>query len=105
MSDDQQQEKTPPSPGEEYHSLMHQMQSAIAMCIGLGIDIGASPKHLRVGVNSALIDSGALADLLLKKGLITKEEFGAMVVEKVRADVEDYKERLRQHLGRPVDVL
>lgn len=31
-------------------------------------------KHLRVGVNSAMVEIGALAELLISKGIITEEE-------------------------------
>lgn len=35
----------------------------------------AEPKHVRNGIDSAMVQHGALAALLIKKGLITEEEY------------------------------
>ncbi len=53
-----------------------------------------SPKHLRVGVNSALVNSSALAQLLIDKGVITKDEFGAALAHFMERDVASYQDDL-----------
>jgi hypothetical protein len=66
--------------------LTHQVQSAVAFLQQHAASSGkrfpeCEPKHLRVGVNSALIEASALARLLLAKRLITSAEyFGSLVV-------------------------
>lgn len=62
---------------ERYEIAAHGMQSATAMQISrLGENgVAADAKHLRVGVNSAMVDSGSLAQLLIKKGVITSVEY------------------------------
>ena len=57
----------------------HAMQSGVLMSMGgatvLPMNHESGPKHLRVGVNSAMVDHGALANLLMDKGVFTKEEY------------------------------
>lgn len=62
-----------------YEEAMHGVQSAIAHAINLGEKL-ATPKHLRVGVDSCMVTDDAVARLLIKKGLITEEEY----IEEVR---------------------
>lgn len=70
--------------GLSYESAAHGMQTATAHEQNLGSDSG-SPKHLRVGVNSALVNVAALAELLIKKGLITEAEY----LEELRLAMND----------------
>jgi hypothetical protein len=89
---------------QRYLAAMHAMQTGVMMLLdrdapgwrdGLVPDRHeASPKHLRVGVNSALLDSGALQKVLIDKGLITAEEFLAALCELVDGDVESYRRKL-----------
>jgi hypothetical protein len=73
---------------ERYQSAMHQIQTAVMLGISRDRASNApgehhmpvqdthecSPKHLRVGVDSALASSEALASLLVYKGLASVEE-------------------------------
>lgn len=86
----------------EYLALMHAVQSGVAMTIELGGAADTNPKHLRTGVNSAMVDSAALARLLIRKGAFSEEEWFASLVEVAREEVERYEERCRELLGRPV---
>lgn len=71
--------------GLTYKQALHGMQSAVLMKIILELpkwsedpDVNAttaSPKHLRVGVNSAMVEHSALVNLLFKKKIITDVEF------------------------------
>ena len=51
--------------GQRYDAAAHAMQSGVAFEIGAGVSRETEPKHLRVGVNSAMVDSAALAALLI----------------------------------------
>lgn len=87
--------------GERYRAAMHAVQSGVAMMMQFD-QKDTTPKHLRVGVNSALVDSAALASLLMKKGLFTEEEYLeelAMAAEKEQAN---YEKRLAEWLGKGV---
>jgi hypothetical protein len=80
-----------------------------AMVVGVGLEQGlggkdGSAKQLRAGVNSALIESAALAALLIRKGLITEDEYLDVLEEFMNAEVERYEERLTAKFGRPVKL-
>lgn len=73
---------------QEYERLAHAIQSAIAYELGLGLDAGATPKHLRVGVDLQRADQGSVVRLLVKKGLITDDEVKEAILEGLHAEVE-----------------
>lgn len=68
---------------EAYEAAMHGIQSGVAYEIEvLGLEkAGASPKHLRVGVNSAMVTDHAIATLLIAKGIFTEEEYAEAVAK------------------------
>lgn len=82
----------------EYRAKAHAMQSGVALKMNYDPN-ETSPKHLRVGVNSALCDSAALARLLIEKGLITREEYEAAIAAEMSREVERYETWLTEHLG------
>jgi hypothetical protein len=61
--------------GLSYEAALHGVQSAMAFRIGRGGWDGANPKHLRTGMSSAMVNCAALAQLLMKKGVFTEEEY------------------------------
>lgn len=64
--------------GLSYNQALHGMQTGVAIeQKGLNPDASGptSPKHLRVGVNSAMVETAALALLLMEKGVFTEEEY------------------------------
>lgn len=72
----------------------HAMQSGVAMELQHDPSSG-SPKHLRVGVNTALVDTAALAKLLIAKGLITENEYLGALAAGMEEEVERYKVTLK----------
>jgi predicted LPLAT superfamily acyltransferase len=96
MKDDQ----FTPMPNPEQAALMQELpqrvQSAIAFLDGHLTLLGKrhqslEPKHLRVGVNSALVEASALGRLMLSKKLITAEEYFDMIIAVWREEVERYQ--------------
>lgn len=78
---------------ERYAAAAHAMQTCVA--IEMAIDPKPTePKHLRVGVNSAMVCDGALATLLIEKGLFTLEEYTAALAASMEREVAGYRERL-----------
>lgn len=61
--------------GLTYEEALHGMQSGVFHEMNKGADKSTTPKHLRVGINSSMISDAALAYLLIKKGIITEEEY------------------------------
>ncbi len=83
---------------DDYVSKCHAMQSGVAMKMNLDPS-ETSPKHLRVGVNSAMVDSSALAKLLIDKGIITMEEYEAAITEGMAREVALYEQWLTEHMN------
>lgn len=82
----------------KYLAAMRSMQSGVAMW--MNYDPGETqPKHLRVGVNSAFVQSSVLADILIKKGIITEEEWWGALVDGMEAEANDYAKKIEARLG------
>ena len=58
-----------------------------------------APKHLRVGVNSAMVENAALARLMMKKGLFTQEEYIEALADVMEEEAKTYEQWLSLHLG------
>ena len=76
-----------------YFDACHQMQTAVAIEITRDPAIG-SPKDVRVGVNSALASIGALAGLLISKGVFTMEEYTKANADAMEREVQMHRELL-----------
>jgi hypothetical protein len=81
---------------QRYQDAQHQMQSGVAMDLG---DRPEHPKHVRVGINTALCDHCALTRLLIAKGVFTEEEYIRGIREQMEAEVDRYKKILRDKFG------
>lgn len=79
-------------------ALLHAVQSGVAIRIEHGSD-QATPKHLRVGVNNALIETSALLDILIEKGALTREEYFDKVIWYLEKEVKRYEKDISDHLG------
>jgi len=94
----------------EYQFLLHALQSGVLAEIELNDPAAAhntlahGPKHLRVGVNSAIVQSSGLANLLIQKGVITEVEFWRSQVAGFREEVQRYEQKLSELLGAPVKL-
>jgi hypothetical protein len=76
------------------------MQSGVAFEMGIGDrEAATSPKHLRVGVNSALCSHAALVRLLMDKGVITEEEYVRAQADEMEREVERYRTSIAEALG------
>ena len=81
---------------ERYEAAAHGMQSGVAFDLERG-DQSGTPKHLRVGINAAMADHGALVTLLMAKGLFTEIEYLEALADAMEAE----RKRYQQHLGAP----
>lgn len=84
--------------------LMHAVQSGVAYSMNIPGDKACEPKHLRVGVNASLIDTAAIADLLIQKGIFTKEEYLESLCKFAQNDVDTYEKELSDHFGTSVKL-
>lgn len=63
-----------------------------------------SPKHLRVGVDSCMVNDAALARLLIKKGLFTAEEYMEEVRLEMNRELDRSEARATELLGTTVTL-
>lgn len=85
-----------------YMSMMHGLQSGIATMIALDQKY-ADKKDLRVGVDSALIQDSALAQLLMEKGIITEDEYWTRIIRLVGNDITNLRRRVALLWGVPIE--
>ena len=95
--------------GERYERAAHAMQSGVAMTMHLDHQDGhdtkdTEPKHLRTGINSALVDTAALVRLLVEKGIITADEYWKALADEMEREKESYEKPLSERLGRDVTL-
>jgi hypothetical protein len=88
---------------DRYHAALHAVQSGVAAEHSHGSRDG-TPKQLRVGVNSALVNDAALASLLIGKGVITLDEYEAAIADEMEVEQRRYEERLSVAMGKPVTL-
>ncbi len=85
---------------ERYHAAAHAMQSGVAQEMEMpGRQTATEPKHLRVGINSAMVDHAGLVGLLVDKGVITTEEYVRCIADAMEAEKLRYEESLSSALG------
>lgn len=89
---------TPEASERTYLDLAHAMQSGVTMKMNYD-PAETTPKHLRVGVNSAMCDHAALAGLLIAKGIITHEEYEQAIRAEMAREVARYEAWLNNRLG------
>lgn len=83
-----------------YDRACHAMQSGVAMQMQMGGRLPEiEPKHLRVGVNSAMAEHSALAQALIAKGIITKREYIAALADAMEREARSYEDRLTNAMG------
>ena len=87
---------------ERYMRAMHAIQSGVAMRMKMGNC--AEPKHLRVGIDSAMVNDCALVRLLIDKGIITNDEYLTALVTSAEEEVKRAEVELSQALGLPVTL-
>jgi hypothetical protein len=85
---------------QRYHAAAHGMQSGVAAKMNVD-PAETTPKHLRVGVNSAMVDTSAMATLLIAKGVITEQEYVAAVADAMEREKALYEQWAREHFGNP----
>lgn len=62
------------------------------------------PKHLRVGINTAMSDHCALVRLLIAKGVITDAEYREAITQTMNEEYQRYQDELTTTLGKPVKL-
>jgi predicted unusual protein kinase regulating ubiquinone biosynthesis (AarF/ABC1/UbiB family) len=78
-----------------YDVAAHAMQTGVAYEMNKGLrDPATEPKHLRVGINAAMADHEGLARLLIRKGVITEEEYVESMADAMERELKRYQDRM-----------
>ena len=83
---------------KKYAALTHAMQTGVAYKMERA-PAETTPQHLRVGVNCAMSEQGALVGLLMKKGIITEDEYLDALIESMEGEVQSYQTELTELYG------
>lgn len=86
-----------------YQAAMHGMQSGVAAKMALD-PTDTTPKHLRVGVNSAMLEHSALVLLLMRTGVITEADYWAAQADAAEQERALYEKWLSEATGRRVTL-
>ena len=86
----------------KYLELCHAMQTGVAFSMEKD-NKDTTPKHLRVGINVAMSDHGALMNILFKKGIVTEDEYYDAMIESMEREVEMYRQKLKELYGSNVN--
>lgn len=87
----------------KYEALAHAVQSGVAAKMHIAPE-ETEPKHLRVGVNMAMVESAALAGLLMEKGVFTEAEYRQALIAMLQREVGSYETFLSNHYGRKITL-
>ena len=80
-----------------YERAAHAIQSGVAY--EMNTTNAHEPKHLRVGVNMAMVSHGALVELLIDKGVISLDEYHKALADAAEEEVARYEARAKQRIG------
>lgn len=76
-----------------YAQLVHAMQTGVHIMMHRD-PTECQPKSLRVATNAAMSDHSALAELLIAKGIITRDEYDAAITQHMAKEVDRYERRI-----------
>lgn len=92
-----------PDATDRYEAAMHAVQTGIALLIERG-DTLATPKHLRVGINSAMVTDSAIATLLIEKGVFTEAEYRDALAAAAEREQAFILDEVRKHYGDGINL-
>jgi len=87
-----------------YHRALHAMQAGVALKMNHDT-ADTTPKHLRVGVNASMSDQGAVAALLISKGVITETELWTALCESMEREKAMYEAEIFARTGAKVTLV
>lgn len=86
---------------QRYRAAAHAMQTGVAVKMEHDPSGETTAKHLRVGVNSAMVDTAALAELLVEKGIFTEDEYHAALARAMERERDLYQQWVNDHFDGP----
>lgn len=90
--------------------LIHAVQTGVAYDINTwkpspgDSEHATGPKHMKTGLNVCMSDHGALAGLLIAKGVITEEEYLDAICDNLAEEVKSYERMLTKRMGADITL-
>jgi hypothetical protein len=92
------------SPDEQrYLDACHAMQTGVAVMMNYRPS-ETDPKHLRVGVNSAMVGNAALVRLLSAKGVFTLDEYYKELADEMEREAGRYSDEVNSSVAKNTDT-
>ncbi len=96
--------------GLSYEAALHGVQSAVKYEMEHDAHGSTRPllddlKHLRVGIDARASDAAGLGGLLIKKGIITLEEYNEAMRLAMNEELARYEEHVRRRFALPEGVM
>jgi hypothetical protein len=96
-------DETPDQAKARYRAAAHAMQTGVAMTMTTR-PAATEPKHLRVGINSAMVEASALVRILITKGILTEHEWYTALADAMEEEQTLYERDLSTHHGRTITL-
>lgn len=87
---------------ERYRRAAHAMQSGVKHWMESfqgGMSPDTTPKMLRTGTNSAMVETAAIVRFLLEKELLTREEWLRRIADEMELEAQRYELQLNEKMG------
>lgn len=87
---------------ERYTRALHAMQSGVKAHMELspgGMSADTMPKHMRTGINSAMVETSVLGRVMLAKGIMTREEYFRTLADVMEEEAHRYEALLSEMSG------
>lgn len=98
MSTEPTEPETVEQARKRYLAAAHGMQTGVATKMHYD-PAHTAPKHLRVGVNSAMAEHSGLAQLLMDKGVITEAEYTVAMADAMERERDLYQREIEERFG------
>lgn len=97
---------------QRYQQLCHAVQTGIGWTIAIendDADVNAdvnlrAHKHLRTGIDTSKSDFGAMARLLIAKGIFSEDEYIDALIDGMEREKTTYETELSAHFGKPITL-
>lgn len=95
---------------ELHISLIHAVQTGVSYEMNTwkpspgDSEPATGPKHMKTGLNVSMSDHGALAGLLIKKGVISEEEYLDAICDNLAEEVKSYERLLTRRMGADITL-
>jgi hypothetical protein len=88
----------------KYKYQTKRMSAGVALDMSLPDHKDTTRKALRVGINSAHVNSAALAHLLVDLGVITLEQYTQYIADTMEVEADDYEKALSKHFKKKISL-